>query len=247
MQTLFGYLTPIIALLLDALLLFRELRRKKLSAAADNKAAIAEGQAWQRIKTLLTLALPNIITDAENKYIDPGAGELKMSYAIAKIMELIPPDIRGSIKADWLQDFIEQALTGVMVIWDAMPHTLQRVQMEEIRAETEAEEDTAGTLTDAICEAVCEAVAEEIARLQAEDEDALAKAVSASGEDGKRSLTFHLRVEVSSDADENCLAEVTPAAPAEEATADAAEPAEEATAEEIVAEEPPTAEEVPEA
>jgi len=220
LKTLLGYLTPLIALILGAWLFVTEWRRKTQSAIDADEAAAEDGRAWQRIKALLAIALPDIITDAENKYIDPGTGELKMSYAVAKIMTLIPPEWRGRIQDDTLQEFIEQALAGVKVIWDNIPRALHRVQIEQARADMEAEEDdAAGILTDAICEALCEAVSEEITRLRAEDEDALAEAVNASGEDGKRSLTFHLSIEVSSDADEeaenlaasdeDCLAEVT--------------------------------------
>ena len=88
---------------------------------------------------LLAIALPDIVTDAENKYPEKGFGELKMSYAIMKITELIPPEWRGRIQADVLQDFIEKALAGAKIIWDNLPYALTSVQLEDFRAAAAAE------------------------------------------------------------------------------------------------------------
>jgi adenylate kinase family enzyme len=54
-------------------------------------------------------------------------------------MELISPDWRGRVSDDELQETIEKALAGARVIWDNLPRTLQRVQVEEIRAEVSGE------------------------------------------------------------------------------------------------------------
>jgi hypothetical protein len=139
LQTLFGYLTPLLALALGAYLLIRERQRKKQVDTFADEAVAENAMNWQRIKALLSIALPNIITDAENKYIDPGTGELKMSYVMARVMELISPDWCGRVSDDTLQETIEKALEGARVIWDNLPRTLQRVQLEEIKAEAEAE------------------------------------------------------------------------------------------------------------
>jgi hypothetical protein len=119
------------------------IKGKRRAATDADEAAAEDARAWQRIKALLTIALPDIITDAENKYLDPSTGELKMSYAAAKIIELIPPEWRGRIKSDTLQEFIEKALEGAKAIWNSMPGTLFRTQIEKAQAEMEAEEGDA--------------------------------------------------------------------------------------------------------
>jgi len=137
LQTILSYLAPLLAL--AAYLFIREHRRKKQIGTLADEAVAENATNWQRTKALLAIALPNIITDAENKYIDPGTGELKMSYVMAKAMELLPMEWYSYVTSDELQGIIEKALEGARVIWDNLPRTLQRGRLEEIKAETEAD------------------------------------------------------------------------------------------------------------
>ena len=153
LQTIFSYLTPLLALALAAYLFIREHQRKKRTAIDLADDVFETTRAWQRIKALLAIALPNIITDAENKYIDPGTGELKMSYVMAQIMELLPPDWRGRVNDFELQGIIEKALEGARVIWDNLPRTLQRGRLEEIRVEAEVTAAVSPAVIDVLQEA----------------------------------------------------------------------------------------------
>jgi len=142
LQTILSYLTPLLALALAAYLFIREHQRNKRTAIDLANDAFKTTSSWDRIKPLLAIALPNIITDAENKYIDPGTGELKMSYVMAQIMELLPPDWRGRVNDFELQGIIEKALEGARVIWDNLPLVTRRGKMEDMdRMLAEAKEE----------------------------------------------------------------------------------------------------------
>lgn len=141
MHTIFNWLPTILLFFLGAGLLIREVIRAR---RARTNALEANGEAatiWQRIQALLTIALPDILTDAENKYPEKGFGELKMSHVITKIMELIPPEWHGRVKTDLLLDFIEKGVAGAKIIWDNLPRALASIQLEEFRAAAEAEKE----------------------------------------------------------------------------------------------------------
>lgn len=104
---------------------------KKRAAAADEEAVASGALAWERVKALLNLALPNIITDAENKYIDPGTGELKMSFAIQELMKLLPPEYQGRILDGVLKSYVEKALESTKTIWGETPGVLFSARMEQ--------------------------------------------------------------------------------------------------------------------
>jgi len=104
----------ILALGLGAFLLVRKKEKDRVNAIGE--AIGEEGVAWQRIKEWLRIAAFAFVTDAEREY---GAlsGLQKQSYVLAKVIDMLPPELRGRIRADVLLEFIEGVLAEAKEQW----------------------------------------------------------------------------------------------------------------------------------
>ena len=126
LQTIFGYITPLIALALGAWFVIHEYRRKKQGIVDAQEADGEEALAWQRFKAILNVCLFGLVTDAQREYGgDNGTGEVKLSSVLLKVMEMIPDNLKGRIKLDVLINYIEDALAAAKPKWADEPAILE--------------------------------------------------------------------------------------------------------------------------
>lgn len=67
----------------------------------------------------------SLLTDAEKKF-GAGTGELKMSYAVERIIELLPPSVVETVPKSYLQEKLEDALTIAKTKWCENPNYLNK-------------------------------------------------------------------------------------------------------------------------
>ncbi|MCL2299360.1 MAG: collagen-like protein [Firmicutes bacterium] len=141
-----------------------------------------EAVAWQRIQQWLRIATFAFVTDAEREY-GAASGMQKQSDVLARVIDMLPPELRGRIRADVLLEFIEDVLEEAKEQWGENEALLKNgmdgelieceplrlIAVKDIAAGDVVEFMTAfapveekNALTDAVCEAVCEAVADTI-------------------------------------------------------------------------------------
>lgn len=66
-----------------------------------------------------------LLTDAETRF-GSGTGELKMSYAVERIIALLPPSVVEIVPKSFIQDKLEDALTIVKTKWLEKPQYLNK-------------------------------------------------------------------------------------------------------------------------
>ena len=99
-------------------------QRGEDSAEAEEAAAIyAVG--WERLKTLVSAALPYLITEAERRFGGGGTGLIKRAMVITEAMKLLPDENRSMAQDELIFDWIETALTELRPLWEEVPALIE--------------------------------------------------------------------------------------------------------------------------
>ena len=83
-----------------------------------------EAVAWERIKEWLRIATFGFVTDAEREH-GILQGLQKQSVVLAKVIDLLPPELRGRIHADVILELIEDILNEARERWAENPKLLE--------------------------------------------------------------------------------------------------------------------------
>ena len=111
-----------LSMAIGALLWARKKEKARIDAIGEDIGE--EAVAWQRIQQWLRIATFAFVTDAERDY---GAlsGLQKQSVVLAKVIEILPPELRGRIRANVLLEFIEDILNEAKEQWMENPKLLE--------------------------------------------------------------------------------------------------------------------------
>lgn len=88
--------------------------KKRKTAAGENTEAVEKAQSFV-IELINKIGLA-VFTEAENTY-GGGTGILKMSWALSKILSVIPDSVKQLIDMDWVEDFAETGLAAAKEAW----------------------------------------------------------------------------------------------------------------------------------
>ena len=124
MQNIINLLPSILllAMAIGAVLWGRKKEKDRIDAIGEDIGE--EGVAWQRIQQWLRIATFAFVTDAERDY-GVLSGLQKQSVVLAKVIDMLPPELRGRIRADVLLDFIEGVLNEAKEQWMENPKLLE--------------------------------------------------------------------------------------------------------------------------
>jgi len=123
----------IIAAGIGACLWWRKREKDRIDAIGEDIGE--EAVAWQRIQQWLRIATFAFVTDAEREY-GAASGMQKQSDVLARVIEMLPPELRGRIRADVLREFIEDVLEEAKEQWmenDALLRTGIEAELSDIQ------------------------------------------------------------------------------------------------------------------
>lgn len=88
--------------------------KKKKTASGENTEAVEKAQSF--VVELINKIGLAVFTEAENTY-GSGTGVLKMSWALSKILSVIPDSVKQLIDMDWVKDLAETGLAATKEAW----------------------------------------------------------------------------------------------------------------------------------
>lgn len=88
--------------------------KKKKTAAGENTEAVEKAQSL--VIDLINKIGLAVFTEAENTF-GSGTGVLKMSWALSKILSVIPDSVKQLIDMDWVKDLAEAGLAAAKEAW----------------------------------------------------------------------------------------------------------------------------------
>lgn len=88
--------------------------KKRKTAAGDDTEAIEKAQSY--VVELINKIGLAVFTEAENTF-GGGNGMLKMSWALSKILSVIPDSVKQLIDMDWFKDLAETGLAVAKEAW----------------------------------------------------------------------------------------------------------------------------------
>lgn len=88
--------------------------KKKKTAAGENTEAVGKAQSF--VVELIDKIGLAVFTEAENTY-GSGTGVLKMSWALSKILSVIPDSVKQILDMDWVKELAEAGLAAAKEAW----------------------------------------------------------------------------------------------------------------------------------
>lgn len=88
--------------------------KKKKTASGENTEAVEKAQSF--VVELINKIGIAVFTEAENTF-GSGTGVLKMSWALSKILSVIPDSVKQLVDMDWMKDLAETGLAAAKEAW----------------------------------------------------------------------------------------------------------------------------------